>query len=372
MKQRMRRGYGIAIGMLLSGAVLAAGCGSSSGSLPSGDGPNTRIVGKALVPAAQVATAAPTRGTRILARAFSVGSPAEAGAAIARRPIGAGSVALAAMSSQVTISRTTTADDGSFVLEGATPGTTFLITVTAPGAGGRPLTLRRVIRTGPLGQTRADVDETTTVGAAAGAQVAAEGGDDDDVAETADEVADAQESAEGANAGATPDLSDPGQAQALARVHLVGSLDTKIQAVLAGQPNVHQAKRALMAAQVYARVMLGLPAPTRLGRAQVVALADRITQGQQKTAAQVASHLAAAGARSGESAVTEADVRAALGALKARDHLVAPLGGVGVAAIPTTVALLLCEQVTSKRAGEVPFAIGTQAQLDAFVTEVMK
>ena len=263
---------------------------------------------------------------------------------------------------------TTTDGDGNYTIQitGLPTGTPVVITVRGQGANGL-IRLRACVRA--TSGVSGDVDETTTVGADAAEAVAAEGADDDEIIETAQDVENAQEAAEAADPSEVPDLQDSEQARERirerARQRLVANLGDKMAAVLSGQPSRRQAMQAVMASQVYAHRVLGLPVAVRLSRAQVVAVIEQIQAGRQLTAAEVAALVAAAGVKSD---ATDADVTAALAALKARTVLATALADVTDAQIPMVCALLLAEQAGDT---SVPFAITTREQMNGFVNALV-
>lgn len=345
--------------MLLGGVVGLAGCGSSGSNSITGSG---QINGRAEAPTAQVAQATGVR--QRLAQLFALGTPVEAERVVSRRPVSGGTVTLARLSDQVTITRTTTDANGSFTLNGVTPGTTFEITVTAPGPQGQ-ITLRSVVEADST-QTTATVNEATTVGAEAATLVTAEGSDDASAAQLAEEVTEEQETAETQDPAQVPDLSDPADVSEAATGHLVGNLDSKLQALFATPANTHTAWRALMATQVYAHVNLGLPTAVHLTRPEVLAFCDMTKAGKTFDFATLATTLQGAGVAT---TVSSDDVKNALATLKQQQKMSTVLSGIpDEGPVPPVVALLLSEQVQASNASGsgVVFAAQTQEQMAAY------
>lgn len=357
----------------LAAMVWAAGCGSSSGGPGEGVAAGTRLVGTVEAPATQVARAGALEG--VLARAFVVGSPAEAAAPVNRRPVAGATVEVSLLGQGQTLARTTTGRSGGFQMTiNAPSGSVVLVTVNARGMGDRPIRLRACVQVTGASQTAVTVNEATTVGAEAAEAALTETGDAEAAQDAANTVTDAQEAAEEQNPAEVPDLSDtePAREQVRERAHnhLVAHLPAKLAAVVGnGTPvGLRQARQAVMAAQVYARVILGLPAPIRLSRAQVTALAGLMASANAPTfgVSELAEKLEAAGVTIPvEGTLTPAAVvSAALDALRARPRLQPVIGEVTDEAVPALVALLLAEQANDP---SVAFHITTQDQLNRYI-----
>ncbi|MBI3946420.1 MAG: hypothetical protein HY321_10915 [Armatimonadetes bacterium] len=357
----------VALAALSVSVLWLTGCGSSS----EGPGTQTRLVGTVEAPAGQVARAGALDGLS-LARLFTIGSRAEAAPPVARQRVRGATVTVTLLENGVQLGIAGTGQDGTFTLplSGVAAGALCQVTVRAQGAYGQQIRLRALVRL-MAGQTTCTVNEATTVGAEAGETVADDGADDDTILAIADEVADAQEGAEAQDPGAIPSLADnePAHVQLhqRAHAHLTANLGAKLQAVLSGgtAPQPRQIHQAIMAAQAYARLRLGLAPSIHLSPAQVAAIAAMTTNGRTFTALEIANALVAAGVEASGVDVTENDVKAALTVLINRDDLKALLSSVTDDKVPAIVALLAVEQANS---ANVAFHIETQEQLNAFIS----
>lgn len=353
---------GVLAAVLMGVAVWMTGCGSMSSEA-------FRISGTVEAPATQV-TQAERQGASMLARIFTLGSPAEALGAIQRRRVPNATVEVRLVGGQETLATTTTDSEGRFeiVLNDIPAGTLLMVIVQAQGPHGR-IQLRAVLRVHADQTDTLVINEATTVGAAAAETALHHGADEETAEDAANEVTQEQEATEDdQDPDSIPDLSDTDEAREnvndQANGHLVGNLDTKLQNSMGPNPERRHILQAIMASQVYARVVLGLEPPIRLSRAQVLALAQLIQTGKKFTADELVIALAAAGVQSNGNPVSADDVAAALAALKARPRLSTVLSDVTVSEMPVLVALLLAEQVNDE---SVPFHISTQEELNLYV-----